>query len=225
MPFIHQRDERVSHFELDRIDLQQVAHRIGRFGDFGGFRRRGHHRQFGATVFFFAGHARERCRAACEREEREGGKARHESEGGEHTRGHPPGARVGAQLTAKHHANAIGAGGAGHHETGGGADNERRHLRHESVADGENGVGAGSLRDVHVALHYANEDATENVDDDHHNAEDGIALHVLGRAVHGPVEVGRARDFLAARACFFFVDQSGRQVGVDGHLLAAPHPW
>ena len=55
---------------------------------------------------------------------------------------------------------------------------------------------------------------------DDEDAEDRVALHELGRTVHGAVEVGGARDLLAARARLLLVDQAGREVGVDGHLLA-----
>ena len=124
------------------------------------------------------------------------------------------------QLSAQYHAHAIAARCAGHHQTGRGADNERGHLRHQSVTDGEQRVRAAGFRQRHALLHNANKDAAQNVHGDHEDAENRVALHVLGGTVHGAVKVGGARDFIATDACFLFVNQTRRQVGVDGHLLA-----
>ena len=90
-------------------------------------------------------------------------------------------------------------------------DDQRRHLRHEAVTDGEQRVRAGRLRQRHALLHDADEDAADDVDGDDEHAEDRVALHVLGGAVHRAVEVGGARDLVAAGAGFLLVDQAGRR--------------
>ena len=52
------------------------------------------------------------------------------------------------------------------------------------------------------------------------SAGDRVALHELRRAVHRAVEVGLARDLVAALAGLLLVDQAGVEIGVDRHLLA-----
>ena len=90
------------------------------------------------------------------------------------------------ELLAQHRAHLVGVGRGGDHEARGRADDQRRHLRHETVADRENGVRARGLADVHAALDDTDEDAADDVDDDDENAEDRVALHVLGGTVHAP---------------------------------------
>ena len=125
-----------------------------------------------------------------------------------------------AELRGEHDAHALGARRGGDDDTGGGGDDQRRDLRDEAVADGEDRVGRRRVGERHVALHDADEDPAEHVDEHDEDAEDGVALHVLGRTVHGAVEVGGARDLLAARAGFLLVDEAGGEIGVDCHLLA-----
>jgi hypothetical protein len=52
------------------------------------------------------------------------------------------------------------------------------------------------------------------------HAGDGVALYELGGAVHGAVEGALVLQVLAAPARVGFVDQAGREVGIDRHLLA-----
>ena len=47
-----------------------------------------------------------------------------------------------------------------------------------------------------------------------------MALDDLGGAVHGAVEVRFLLDFVPAHPGFFFVNQAGAQVCINGHLLA-----
>jgi hypothetical protein len=80
-------------------------------------------------------------------------------------------------------------------------------------------VGRG-LAHGHVALHDADEDAADDVDERDEQAGDRVALHELRRAVHGAEEVGLARDLVAPLARLRLVDEPRAEVGVDGHLLA-----
>jgi len=69
-------------------------------------------------------------------------------------------------------------------------------------------------------LEDSNEKAGQDVDAGDQNGSDGIALVETRGAVHGPVELGFAGCLFAAGARLMFVDESGIEVGVDGHLLA-----
>ncbi|MDA7650754.1 hypothetical protein N8607_00475 [bacterium] len=53
-----------------------------------------------------------------------------------------------------------------------------------------------------------------------HEACDRVTSDELRGTVHGPVELGLARDLLPPRARLVGVDQAAIEVGVDGHLLA-----
>ncbi len=66
----------------------------------------------------------------------------------------------------------------------------------------------------------AEDDAADDVDGEDEHAGRRVALHELGRTVHRTVEIGFARDFLAALARFLDRDEAGVQVGIDRHLLA-----
>src|SRR5690606_3758053 len=134
-----------------------------------------------------------------------------------HTGGDPHRLGVRAELTGELRAHAGAAAGVGDHETGGGAHHQRRNLRHQSVTDREDGVGAGGFVEWHAALHHTYEDATHDVDRGDEQAGDRVALHELGGAVHRAEEVRLARDLLASLACLCLVYQPGAQVRVNRH--------
>jgi hypothetical protein len=69
-------------------------------------------------------------------------------------------------------------------------------------------------------LDDADQDAADDVDAGDDQAGDRVALHELAGAVHGPEEGRFLLQVLAALLGGVLVDQAGRQVGVDGHLLA-----
>jgi hypothetical protein len=217
---VDQRDERVADLELDGVDLQQVLHRVGRGRqrldrralDLLGLDRAGGDR--------LVGRAPERRGADGEHHEGHHGQPGDERERPQHAGRHVERAWMRAQLRGDHRADALVAAGRGDHDAGGGARDERRHLRHQAVADREQRVVGGGLGERQPALHDADEDAADDVDDRDQDGRDGVALHELGRAVHGAEEVGLARDLLAAAARLLLVDEPRAQVGVDGHLLA-----
>ena len=168
----------------------------------------------------FAAHAAERGEPAAEHEERNLRKAGHESERREHAAGHRHRARLRAELRREHLAHPRAARRVRHHDAGGGADDQRRDLRDETVADREDRVLRQRLADRQSALERADEDAADDVDRRDEQAGDRVALHELRRAVHRAVEVGLARDLVAALARLLLVDEAGAQIGVDRHLLA-----
>ena len=66
----------------------------------------------------------------------------------------------------------------------------------------------------------ADDHAADDVDENHQQAGDGVAAHEFGGAVHGAEEAAFVLELLAAAPRLFLVDQPGRQIGVDRHLLA-----
>ena len=92
--------------------------------------------------------------------------------------------------------------------------------RDQAVADGELGEGCRHSQDVPAVLRISDDDAAEDVDEDDDDAGDGVAADEFGGTVHGSVKIGFLGDICPAFAGFGFVDDSGVEVGVDGHLFA-----
>ena len=129
-------------------------------------------------------------------------------------------ARMRAELRREHDAHPGAARRVRDHDAGGRAHDERRDLRDETIADGEDGVLRERLTHRQTFLHDADEDAAHDVDRRDEEAGDRVALHELGRAVHRAVEVRLSRDLQSATTSFLLVDEAGAQIGVDRHLLA-----
>ncbi len=129
-------------------------------------------------------------------------------------------ARVREQLARQLLADVLLVRHARHDHTGGGGDHQRRDLRDQAVADGQQRVVAHGGAEVQVVLHHAHDHAGREIDEHDDQAGDGVAAHELAGTVHGAVEVGLLRHLGTALAGAFLVDQAGVQVGVDGHLLA-----
>ena len=79
---------------------------------------------------------------------------------------------------------------------------------------------ARRIAQAHAGLDDADAQAADDVDQDNHDAGDGVAADELAGAVHGAEEVGLLRNLLPAALGLAIVDHAGVQVGVDGHLLA-----
>ena len=190
---VDERDERVADFELDRIDLEQVGHRIG---DRRSRRRRLRLRAPPSrdALLLRARRRRDRARQGRRRATRNGifGRPGHEAERRRAPRRRctsRAGARSSWSASVRAHARA--AGGVRDHDAGGGADDQRRDLRDETVADREDRVLRQRLADRQAALERADEDAADDVDGRDEQAGDRVALHELGGTVHRAVEVRR----------------------------------
>ena len=174
---------------------------------------RRHRRMLVAQPGAAAGQAGERE----ERQRRQAGQQRqHRRRAGRHRQR----LRAAAEL-----ADQRGVGGAlhaalGHHDAGGGGDQQRRDLRHQAVARGQRGEGRGGVGERHAVPHQADGEAAEDVDHGDDQRRDRVAADELRRAVHRAVEAALLLQFAAAAARFLLVDQAGGQVGVDRHLLA-----
>ena len=97
---------------------------------------------------------------------------------------------------------------------------QRRNLRHQAVADGEQRVGAARIGERHPVLRGADDDAAEQVDEHDQYAGDGVAAHEFAGAVHRAVEVRLLAHLLPAYDRIGLGDDAGVQIGVDGHLPA-----
>ena len=73
-------------------------------------------------------------------------------------------------------------------------------------------------RELHLG--NADDDAADDVDEGDQEAGDGIAAHEFGGTVHGAEEGRFVFQVAAALARLALVDEAGRQVRVDRHLLA-----
>ena len=67
---------------------------------------------------------------------------------------------------------------------------------------------------------HANDDAAENVDREDDQAGDGVAADEFRGAVHRAEEGALFLELAPARLRHLLVDQAGREIGVDRHLLA-----
>ena len=135
-----------------------------------------------------------------------------------------PPARIGelaADLAGEIALGAVaGVGDAGDDDGGGDREEQRRYLRHQRIADGEGDVALCGLGGGEAVGDHAEHEAGADVDAEDQQRGNRIALHELAGAVHRAVEIGLGGDFLAAGLGFIGLDQAGREIGVDRHLLA-----
>ena len=99
-------------------------------------------------------------------------------------------------------------------------NDERRDLRDEAVADRELGEDVGRGGEAQAVPRDADDDAAENIDRENDEAGDRVAAHEFRCAVHRAEEGALFLELAPARLSDLFVDEAGRQVGVDRHLLA-----
>ncbi len=67
---------------------------------------------------------------------------------------------------------------------------------------------------------HADDNAAEHIDREDDQPGDGVATHEFRRAVHRAEKRAFLLPFAAALLRLLVVDEAGRQIGVDGHLLA-----
>ena len=103
------------------------------------------------------------------------------------------------QLPAHLAAHVLRAGHARDDDGDRGRQQQRRNLRDQAVADGEQRVGAAGAGERHAVRDHADGEAADDVDEQDQDAGDGIAAHELAGAVHGAVEVRFRAHFGAAR--------------------------
>ena len=99
-------------------------------------------------------------------------------------------------------------------------DDQRRHLGDEPVAAGQQRVGLDRVGEAQVLLGDADDDAADDVDEGDEQRRDGVAAHEFRGAVHGAEEGRLVLELLAPFLRLLLVDEAGREIGVDRHLLA-----
>ena len=107
----------------------------------------------------------------------------------------------------------------GNNHTGRRRNHQCRQLGNQTVTNRCNRINAQYFAQAHAGLNNTNDRTCDKIyrrDDDRH---DRVALDDLGCTVHCAVEVRFALDLIAAQLGFLFIDQAGRQVGVDCHLF------
>ena len=97
---------------------------------------------------------------------------------------------------------------------------QRRHLRHQPIANRQQQIGARGIGQRQAMLNGTQHQPADNVDGQDQHTRDRVALHELGRAVHRTVEICLGRHLGAAQASLVGGQQPGVQIGVDRHLLA-----
>ena len=107
-----------------------------------------------------------------------------------------------------------------HEQAGAGRDDEGGDLRHEPVADRQQRVGLRRGREGQILLRDADDDAGDDVDEGDDEAGDRVAANEFRGAVHGAVEIAFVLEIAPALPRLRLVDEAGREIGVDRHLLA-----
>ena len=108
----------------------------------------------------------------------------------------------------------------GHDQTGGERHYQRRNLAHQPVPDSQRGKDVKGIAHTHAALHDADEDAADDVDQRDNEPRHRIAAHEFRRTVHGTEKRAFVFQFLTAATGLVFVDQSSAHIGIDRHLFA-----
>ena len=206
------------------LDLEFVHRQGGRDRLFGRLRVRGlgpgDHLVGGLPGLRAGGGEGEIARAACQREERDHWDARQQRHHAHHGRRHAERLGVPGKLAGERLVGRLVLAGLRDEQARRGRDDQRGDLRHEAVADGQERVGLRRLAEGQPVLRHADDHAGDDVDEGDHQAGNGVAAHEFRRAVHGAEEARLVFQRLASRLCGHLVDQTRRQVCVDGHLLA-----
>ena len=152
-----------------------------------------------------------------ERQERQpGNDAEHRHQQG----GEKQGVGIAAELVEDRLVGRASRAALGDQEAGGERNDQGRNLRDEALADRELGEDVGRRGERERVAGDADHDAAEDVDRENDEAGDRVAAHELRRAVHRAEKRAFLLELAPARLRDLFVDQPGREVGVDRHLLA-----
>ena len=149
----------------------------------------------------------ERAGAAAERQERQHRNAGQQRHHQHHRARHAERLGIAGELLEQRLVGGAGDAGLGDQQAGGGRDDQRRDLRDQAVADGEQRVGARGFGEAQALLRDADDHAADDVDEHHQQAGDGVAAHEFRGAVHGAEEAAFVLELLAAAARLLLVDQ------------------
>ena len=129
-------------------------------------------------------------------------------------------ARIGAELAEHGLVGRAARAALGHQQAGGEGHDERRDLGDQAVADRQLDEHVGGFAEVHAVAEIADRDAADDVDEGDDQAGDGVAADEFRGAVHRAEEGRFLLQLAAAKLRGLVVDDAGRKVGVDRHLLA-----
>ena len=205
--------------DLERLEL--LLDRGARLGFGPLFLRRGL-RRLGRALLFDPprnGDADEGHQPAEQREGQER-QAGNDAEHRHRHRGEKERVRIAAQLVDDRLVGRAASAALGDQEAGGERNDEGRNLGHEPVADRELGEDVGGGGEGERVPGDADDDAAENVDGEDDQAGDRVAADEFRRAVHRAEESALLLELAPARLRHLLVDEAGREVGVDRHLLA-----
>ncbi len=211
---LHQLHQAEADFHHQRIHLEQRFDVfLGRF--LGAFRR-----GFDGGVVFPTHAPADGAQSAAQGEKRNGGQSGEQRKRHQHAAGEQQRFRFAEHLGLELRSQLGVRTGARDDQAARDGDHQRWNHGHQTVADGEHGVGLDGVAEIHVVLQDADQKAGHDIHAGDDDAGDGIALREAGGAVHGSVELGLAAQIAAAAARFGFIDQPAVQIRVDGHLLA-----
>ena len=89
------------------------------------------------------------------------------------------------------------------------ADDQRRNLADDTVADGERGVESGGLANPQTVTQCSDDNATDRVDQRDDDRGDRVAPHELRGAIHRAVEGAFVFQFLPPPPGFLIGDGAG----------------
>ena len=162
----------------------------------------------------------QRRRAAAEQQEGNHRDARQHRQHQHHAGRHAERLRIAGELLHQRLVGGAADAGLGDQQAGRGGDDQRRDLRHQTVADGQQRVGLRGFAEAEALLGHADDDSADDVDEDDQQAGDGVAAHEFRGAVHRAEEAAFVFQRLAALLGRLLVDQARGEIGVDRHLLA-----
>ncbi len=158
--------------------------------------------------------------ATAEKGEREKRQARNQRKHDDQSGSDHQGAGIASELPDNSLVGGTGGSAARHEQARSERNDQRRDLGDQTVTDGKLDEDVGSLADRHVMAQITDDDPAEDVDGGDDQAGDRIAADELRGTVHGTEERALLLQLATAMLRFLLVDQAGRKVGVDRHLLA-----
>ncbi len=92
-------------------------------------------------------------------------------------------------------------------------------LCHQPVPDGQQRVVLGRRRHIQIMLQDSDDEPTNDIDEQNHDPCHGISAHKLAGPIHGPIKIRFLGNIEATLTGFFLTDQTGIEIGIDGHLF------
>ena len=146
--------------------------------------------------------------------------ARQQTQQAQHATRNEQRALVAAHLLGQLLRKVVFGGHARYQNTRRRRNDQGRHLRHQTIANGERAVQGKRFAEAQVVRNHPDDQAANQIDDQNQDASNGIAPHKLRRTVHRAKKVSLLRHLGPPLLGFLLLDEARIQVGIDGHLLA-----